>query len=66
MALAAVWAATRFSTNSMTRKDGPLSVRRAFTAREMGEAAAEAGWYNALTLPEPWFRMSLLLEKRPE
>jgi ubiquinone/menaquinone biosynthesis C-methylase UbiE len=59
-AYAAVWLATRFTRNPMTRKDGPLSVQRAFTSGELLELASRAGWNHARLHREPWFRMSLV------
>jgi hypothetical protein len=42
-----VQAVTRVAARDrMTRHDAKLSVRRAFTYRELGELAAEAGWRN--------------------
>jgi hypothetical protein len=39
-----VWALTRVtSRNRLTRHDGPLSVRRAFTVAELGDVARRAG-----------------------
>lgn len=59
----AVWAATRVTTNEMTRHDGPVSVQRAFTRRELEGLARRAGWANTRFQPEPWFRMSLVERK---
>jgi ubiquinone/menaquinone biosynthesis C-methylase UbiE len=59
-AYAAVWFATRFTANPMTRKDGPLSVQRAFTPGELRALAAQAGWVQPRFHREPWFRMSLI------
>lgn len=59
-AYAAVWLATRFTANRMTRHDGPVSVGRAFTAPELLELAAEAGWTAPRLIREPWFRVSLI------
>jgi SAM-dependent methyltransferase len=53
LAWAAVWLATRaVSRNRMTRHDGPLSVRRAYTPPELAALAARAGlpdirWHRA-------------------
>lgn len=42
-AIAAAWLATRLlSTNRLTRHDGPLSVRRAYTPHELARLAAAA------------------------
>jgi SAM-dependent methyltransferase len=62
-ALAAVWFATRFMANPMTRFDGPVSVARAFTAAELRELARRAGWPEPALYSEPWFRMSLVGRK---
>jgi 2-polyprenyl-3-methyl-5-hydroxy-6-metoxy-1,4-benzoquinol methylase len=44
LAWAAVWLATRaVSGNPMTRHDGPLSVRRAYTPAELARLAVRAG-----------------------
>lgn len=59
---AAVWFATRFTRNPMTRFDGPASVQRAFTPGELRNLASRAGWEGAKLTQEPWFRMSLLGE----
>jgi SAM-dependent methyltransferase len=54
LAWAAVWLATRaVSRNRMTRHDGPLSVRRAYTPSELAALAGRAGlpdirWHRAL------------------
>ncbi len=53
LAWAAVWLVTRaISGNRMTRHDGPLSVRRAYTPAELARLAAQAGlpdvrWHRA-------------------
>jgi 2-polyprenyl-3-methyl-5-hydroxy-6-metoxy-1,4-benzoquinol methylase len=53
LAWAAVWLVTRVvSSNPMTRHDGPLSVRRAYTPRELARLAHRAGlpdirWHRA-------------------
>jgi ubiquinone/menaquinone biosynthesis C-methylase UbiE len=60
VAYAAVWFATRFTPNPMTRKDGPLSVQRAFTPEELRALATQAGWTHPRFHGEPWFRMSLV------
>lgn len=58
-----VWLATRFTGNKMTRYDGPMSVRRAYTEAELRAMAEEAGWKSARFYREPWFRMSLVGRK---
>jgi len=45
LALAAAWLLTRLtSRNRLTRSDGVLSVRRAYTVAEAAELAQQAGW----------------------
>jgi len=61
-ALAAVWLATRFTSNPMTRFDGPASVRRAFTHEELLQLAGKAGWQKPRLVADPWFRVSLISE----
>lgn len=63
IAYAAVWLATRFTPNPMTRHDGPVSVNRAFTPDELRALAAEAGWEGCELVREPWFRMSLVYRR---
>ncbi len=65
-AYAAVWLATRFMSNPMTRFDGPVSVGRAFTRGELLKMAAEAGWCEPAFVREGWFRGSLLLSPVPK
>jgi ubiquinone/menaquinone biosynthesis C-methylase UbiE len=62
-AYVAVWFATRFTTNEMTRRDGPTSVARAFTGRELLTLATRAGWEKPRLQAEPWFRMTLTLDR---
>jgi ubiquinone/menaquinone biosynthesis C-methylase UbiE len=58
------WLATRtLATNVLTRHDGPLSVRRAYTPREMSELARDAGIYAATVQPRPLFRQVLIGRK---
>ncbi|MGH7320527.1 MAG: methyltransferase domain-containing protein [Candidatus Rokuibacteriota bacterium] len=65
LAYAAAWLATRaLSHNRLTRHDGPLSVRRAYTRAELARLAAAAGvqgmrWRTAL-----FFRLIGVYEKR--
>lgn len=65
-AYAAVWLVTRFTTNAMTRHDGPVSVERAFTPEELQDLASKAGWTGAKLIGEPWFRRSLLYTREAE
>jgi len=61
VAYVATWLATHvFARSPMTRHDGPLSVRRSYTPRELAELAAAAGLDGADVYVHPWFRMSLL------
>jgi ubiquinone/menaquinone biosynthesis C-methylase UbiE len=59
VAYGAVWFATRFTRNPMTRLDGPLSVQRAYTPAELRTLGQRAGWSNARLEREPWFRMTM-------
>lgn len=56
-------AATVWRRNRLTRHDGPISVRRAFTARELGTVARRAGLAGAHVSSHPLFR--LILRARP-
>jgi 2-polyprenyl-3-methyl-5-hydroxy-6-metoxy-1,4-benzoquinol methylase len=55
----AVAASTFLFGNRITRHDGPLSVRRAFTVEELNAMAKEAGLAYLKADTEPWFRISL-------
>lgn len=59
----AVGAACYFFGNHITRHDGPLSVRRAFTVSELNQMAEEAQLPYLKAEREPWFRISLTGEK---
>ncbi|HEU0015689.1 MAG TPA: methyltransferase domain-containing protein [Longimicrobium sp.] len=56
-------AATLWRAHPVTRHDGPLSVRRAFTAAELRGLAADAGLANARVHSHPVFRIALVWEK---
>ena len=56
-------AATVWRTHPVTRHDGPLSVRRAFTPAELGALAARAGVANARVHAHVPFRVALVAEK---
>jgi len=59
-AFAAVWAVTRLTTrNRLTRADGPLSVKRAFTPAEMASLARQAGMAGAVVMSDSPIRMVL-------
>jgi len=45
--------------NRLTRHDGPLSVRRAYTPDEACELAHDAGWSNPRVRKDAFFRMTL-------
>ena len=60
---ARVLAATVWRRHPVTRHDGPLSVRRAYTAVELLELARAAGWRGARVRRHPFFRISLVLDK---
>lgn len=62
--LLAVGALSLAVGNRIVRHDGPLSVRRAFTAAELDALASEAGLDYLRARNEPWFRVSLAGEKR--
>lgn len=55
----AAWASSRVATrNRLTRHDMPLSVRRAYTPRELRALLAEAGLPDATVTTHPLFRMA--------
>lgn len=55
----AAWMASRVATrNRLTRHDMPLSVRRAYTPRELGMLLQEAGIPSATVTTHPLFRMA--------
>jgi SAM-dependent methyltransferase len=54
-----------FSRNRLTRHDAPLSVRRAYTAREARALAFAAGWAAPRVRAEPFFRMTIADESSP-
>ena len=59
-AFVAAWGWSRIgSRNRLTRHDAPLSVRRAYTPREVLRFAAAAGWRVPAARREAFFRMSL-------
>jgi hypothetical protein len=64
-ALVLIWLITRFVRSRMTRYDGPLSVRRAFTLEEMRRLAHAAGLHGARVTPQPFFRQALVYERPP-
>lgn len=56
---AAAWVAARLTTrNRLTRHDAPLSVRRAYTPKELADLLHRAGIDNAEISTHPWFRMA--------
>jgi ubiquinone/menaquinone biosynthesis C-methylase UbiE len=61
------WAATRtVATNVLTRHDGPLSVLRAYTPREMSNLAQAAGILPVEVRTRPLFRQVLIGRKGGE
>lgn len=48
-----------FAKNRLTKHDGPLSVRRAYTPHEACALAARAGWRRPRVTRAPFFRMVL-------
>ena len=61
--LVAVTAAAWILGNRIVRHDGPLSVRRSFTLRELDIMARNAGLPWLTALHQPWFRVSLAGER---
>lgn len=60
----AAWAVSRVATrNRLTRHDMPLSVRRAYTPRELGALLREAGISDAKVTTHPLFRMAGVRDK---
>jgi len=58
LAYAAAWLATRaVSRNRLTRHDGPLSVRRAYTRTELVRLSEAAGLGQVSWRDAPWFRV---------
>lgn len=61
----AAWAASRLATrNRLTRHDMPLSVRRAYTPRELAALLDEAGVTGATVTTHPLFRMAAVRHPR--
>lgn len=58
-----IWLITRFCRNRMTRYDGPLSVHRAFTPKEMRRLARAAGLDGVRVMRQPFFRQALVWER---
>ena len=56
-------AATVWRTHPVTRHDGPLSVRRAFTKAELRSLAERAGFRKAEVRAHVPFRVALVVEK---
>lgn len=60
----AAWAASRVTTrNRLTRHDMPLSVRRAYTPRELRALLQEAGIPDVTITTHPLFRMAAVRSK---
>jgi hypothetical protein len=58
LAWLAAWVATHLiSRNRITRHDGPLSVRRAYTPGELAGLSARAGLPGVEWIPAPFFRV---------
>ena len=49
-----------FTPNRFTRSDGPTSVLRAYTPRELADLAAGAGWAHARVRTSLGYRMTLV------
>lgn len=56
-------AATVWRTHPVTRHDGPLSVRRAFTPAELGDLARRAEMRGARVYLHPPFRLALVVDR---
>jgi 2-polyprenyl-3-methyl-5-hydroxy-6-metoxy-1,4-benzoquinol methylase len=56
-------AATVWRSSRLTRHDGPLSVRKAFTPAELHAAARGAGLDRARVRTHPPFRLSLVVDR---
>lgn len=66
LAYAAVWLTTRaISRNRLTRHDGPLSVRRAYTRPELGRLSARADLASVRWSLGPAFRVIGVYERPP-
>jgi SAM-dependent methyltransferase len=65
LAGARLLAATVWRRNGITRHDGPVSVRRAFTAGELLEVARRAGLRDASVHRHPLFRLVLRASPAP-
>jgi ubiquinone/menaquinone biosynthesis C-methylase UbiE len=59
-------AATLWRSNPVTRHDGPLSVRKAFTATELDRLAKDAGIEHARADNHVLFRVSLRVDRTGE
>lgn len=57
-------AGTVWRRSRITRHDGPLSIRRAFTPPEAAMLAQAAGWEGARVHTHPPFRLALVLDRR--
>ncbi len=65
-AYALVWLATRvFTRSSMSRHDGPMSVRRSYTAAEVRVLAEEAGVRAVRVLRYPWLARLCAVRAKP-
>lgn len=61
----AAWIASRLTTrNRLTRHDAPLSVRRAYTPRELRGLLQAAGVVDARVTTHLWFRMAAVAMTR--
>ncbi|MBI4391615.1 MAG: methyltransferase domain-containing protein [candidate division NC10 bacterium] len=56
----------RWCPNPLTRVDGPLSIRRAFTLEEVRALAARAGLAGARARRRAWFRFALEARTGPQ
>ncbi len=54
-----------FARSRLTRHDGPASVRQAYTRRELEKLAVDAGFAEFESERLPFFRLGLILWKKP-
>lgn len=60
LAYTCVWSLTQFIVRAkMTRHDARLSIRRAFTGKELQNLAHKAGWTGMWYEALPWFRHAI-------
>lgn len=66
IAYALVWLATRLlTTTRMSRHDGPMSVRRSYTAPEVRALCEKAGVFAVRVLRYPWLARQCAVRAKP-